>query len=370
MSSDRRSTGGDATSAPETVTAAAAAGDGLAQADEDDPQADDPWFTPGPKTAASPYSADAYTGAYPADPAGATTGNAGIDDASTRDDGHLQQTEWFMRTGREGLHPDSVTSWDEASGETPPGHHHDIRVTAAGAPPWAGESMAASATPPPWETGPWPAPGDIRSPGSRADGGADQPAAPSSKLGATAMLAGRAARVGVPLDGSGSFGAPRWPARTVAMAGLIPLVVPGLVLGFLSLRQAGSQAVRKASWLAIGASAAWAVIIIVIVASISGGSAANCGSYPTAVHQAYEKALSDLSTNAPASVQAADLGTAASLANASAASAGQIGVRTGLFAMVNDMAQARADIVARRPIPAVLRQHLAKDGTVPSGSCS
>jgi uncharacterized membrane protein YcjF (UPF0283 family) len=151
-------------------------------------------------------------------------------------------------------------------------------------------------------------------------------------------------------------------------AGLIPLVVPGLVIGFLSLRQTTSEAVRKASWLAIGASVAWAVIFIVIVASV-GGSAAGCV-YPAAVRQAYEKALSDLSSNAPVSTRAADFARAASLANASAAATGQIGVRTALFSMADDMWAARADIAAGRPISAALRQHLTDDGKAPSGSCA
>jgi hypothetical protein len=142
------------------------------------------------------------------------------------------------------------------------------------------------------------------------------------------------------------------------------------VIGFLSLRQAGSDAVRKAAWLSICASIAWAVIIIVIVTSVSGGSAASCTGYPAAVHQAYEKVLTDLRSNAPASAEASDLETAASLANSSAAATGQLGVRNALFTMANDLAQARADVVAGRSISAVLRQHLTADGALPSASCS
>jgi hypothetical protein len=188
--------------------------------------------------------------------------------------------------------------------------------------------------------------------------------APNSAV-ATSLTSGNAF-AGPILDGTGPV---RWAPRTVLMAGLVPLVVPGLVVGFLSLRHAG-QAVRKAAWLAIGASVAWAVIIIAVVAGVSGGSASNCTGYPAAVHQAYEKVMTDMSGNATASVQAADLESAASLANSSAAAAGQIGVRTALFTMANDMVQARADVAAQRPIPAALRQHLADDGVVPAGSCS
>lgn len=344
MSSDRRGSVGDAT---EPTSPAAWTDSGLSEGVGDDAQADDPWFTPGPKTAASEprpaeTSTDAAAGA--ADPGG-------------------HQTDWFLRTGRAGLHPDSVTSFDEASGEPPP-DQHDVHVAAAGAPPWAGETTALSAsTPPPWETGPWPGPDAQRSRASRrwANGETGTPGT---------RLAGTAATDGVALDGAAGLAAPgRWPPRTVVTAGLIPLVVPGLVLGVMSLRESGNQAIRKASWLAIGASVVWAVIIIVIAASFSGGSAGACSGYPAAVRQAYEKALTDLNGSAPPSAQAADLETAASLANASAASAGQIGVRNALFTMANDMAEARADVVAHRVIPAALRQHLAGDGVVPAGSC-
>jgi hypothetical protein len=331
MSSDRRGSVGDA---PGPASAAATA-DGPADQDvDDDAQPDDPWFAPGPKRVEL------------------TSGGTSPGEAAT--DGHASQTDWFLRTGRAGLHPDSEAAWDEAS-EEPPADHHEIRVTAAGAPPWAGETTAVSAsTPPPWETGPWPGPNALRSQRARPSSG-EQTGTPADAA----------------LDGTGPVATPaRWSARTVATAGLMPLVVPGLVLGFVSLRQAGSEAIRRASWLAIGASVAWAVIIIVIVASVSGGSAANCNGFPTAVHQAYEKALTDLRSNAPPSAQASDLETAANLANASAAAAGQIGVRTALFTMANDLAQARADVVARRPIPALLRQHLAADGAVPPGSCT
>jgi len=185
----------------------------------------------------------------------------------------------------------------------------------------------------------------------------------------TALYGSAQDSAGLGRPGAG-IGPDRWPPRTVVAAGLIPLVVPGLVIGFLSLRQTTSEAVRRASWLTIGASIAWAVIIIVIAASVGGGSAGGCGRYPATVQRAYEKALSDLTSNAPASVQAADFQQAASLANASAAATGQIGVRTALFSMANDMSAARGYVVAGRPISATLRQHLADDGTAPSGSCA
>jgi hypothetical protein len=111
------------------------------------------------------------------------------------------------------------------------------------------------------------------------------------------------------------------------------------------------------------------VIIVVILTGGSGGSGGGCGTYPAAVRQAYARAMTDLSGHAPASVQATDLGLAARRANASAASTGQISVRTALFAMASDLEQAHADVVAHRAVPADLQQHLAADGTALPGSC-
>lgn len=348
MSSDRKGSVGDATTAQEPTSAAAAADSDLGQAIEDDGKPDDPWFTPGPKRAAS---------------TGETSAGIG---------GRAHDAEWFLPTGRAGLHPDFETSVDDPSADPRDGHREG-RVTAAGAPPWAGETTDASAsTPPPWETGPWPGPAELRSPGSSAAGdGTRGVGVQASSSAAATGLTSRTVLSGGEHDDTGQVAVVvRWAPRTVVTAGLIPLVVPGLVVGFLSLRQAGAQAVRKAAWLAIGASLTWAVIFVVIVASLTGGSGGGCAGFPAAVHHAYEKVLTDLSSKAPASVQAADLETAASMANSSAAAAGQIGVRTALFTLANDMAQARADVVAGRQIPATLQQHLANDGVVPAGACA
>ncbi len=322
----------------------------------DGAQPSDPWFAP----EAAPYrnAADAHadgTGDTEADTSEGNTSEGNASDAGGRG---ARQAEWFLRTGRAGLLPDSMTvALDDDEADAQPRDHHEVWPVPASAPPWAGETTnVAAGTPPPWETGPWPGPGPHL--GSQ---GSD-----SARDGNNVT---RAAAANAATDAPEAASQSRWPPRTVVTAGLIPLVVPGLVLGILSLRQPGGQASRRASWLAIGASMAWAVIIILIVVGTTGGSAASCGAYPVAVHDAYERVLTDLNGHAPTSVQAADLETAASRANASAAATGQIGVRTALFAMANDMAQARADVVAQRPIPATLRQHLADDGAVPSGSC-
>jgi hypothetical protein len=296
----------------------------------------DPWFSPGPKV----------------EPRSEATVAAGDVTADSTLNGHTDDSgRWFLPTGRAGLMPDAMTvDWGDDETVT-----FESRIESAGAPPWAAEKTDRQArTPPPWETGPWPGPGLD---GRRAPGSRRAPALSADGLGGVegAYPPGGARR--------------RWNARTVAAAGLVPLVVPGLVLGILSLRQPAGAAVRKAAWLAIGASLAWAVIIVLILSAASDG-AAPCTGYPAAVRQAYQKVLTDLTDHAPLSAQAADLETAANRANASAAAAGQIGVRTALFAMAGDIAQARADVLARRPIPAALRQHIVQDGTVPAGSCA
>jgi hypothetical protein len=162
-----------------------------------------------------------------------------------------------------------------------------------------------------------------------------------------------------------------WSARTILASGLVPLVIPGLVAGVAGVRRSSSgEPVRRASFLAIAASLAWAVIIVLLVASNSGGSPAGCR-YPAAVHQTYAQVMADLSAHAPATREVADLGLAASRANSAAAATatGDISVRSALFAMAGDLQQARADLIATRKIPASLRAHLATDGTALSASC-
>jgi hypothetical protein len=344
MSSDRTGAVDKAAMAAEPVTGTAAAETGsedrAASAAEAQPA--DPWFEAGPKASAPDNDAN---------------GAPASDSAETR-------AEWFLRTGRAGLQPDSMTvSWDaEETGAEDAGH--GVRVAAAGAPPWAADAADVPiAAPPPWETGPWPGPGGnaAGSNASRRRDHNDSVADPDEDAARDdASWHGAAAQAGVG----------RWSARTVLVAGLVPLVVPGLVAGILGLRQAGATSVRKASVVAIGASLAWALILIVIVAGGSGGAPGACTGYPSAVHDAYNKAMADLRGHVPATAKAADLGTAASMANASAAAAGQIGVRTALFTMANDMAQAQADVVAGRPVPATLRTHLVADSAAPAGSCT
>ena len=70
--------------------------------------------------------------------------------------------------------------------------------------------------------------------------------------------------------------------------------------------------------------------------------------------------MSDLSGHAPPSVQAADLERAASMANSSAAAAGQIRARTALFAMASDLDEASSDITKHRLVTSDLQQRLTE----------
>ncbi|HEY2508009.1 MAG TPA: hypothetical protein VGI58_15955 [Streptosporangiaceae bacterium] len=315
-----------ASAAPVTADPAAGpgapSGVGAAAADEQDS-----WFQAAP-AAAGTAAADA------GEPAGA---EPGFDPSAT--------SEWFLPEGRAGLQPESMTvTWDEDTGEEPGGRPTAQGSQPAGAPPWAGESGGPQvSTPPPWETGPWPGPGG--------------PIGPTAVAGPAQPAGDRQAPAGGPS------------VRTLWVAGAIPLVLPGLVAGALGLRANPSGPARQRSWLAIAMSLAWAVVIVVIVVSTSGGPAAGC-SYPAAVHQAYTKVMADFSSSAAARAQAADLGTAASQANTAAAGAGQIGLRSALSTLAGDLQQARADLTDRRTVPAALRRQLAADGPALVSACS
>lgn len=335
-SSDGRRPAGRSGSAAEPSTGTAAGRNGTAAGAGQH----DPWFEPGPK-AAGP------------------AGNDGSLADSAAGEAEPDTAQWFLRAGRAGLLPDSVSvdePQSEAAGSRAP-------AAAGSAPPWAGVVAGEGAgSPPPWETGPWPGPGGERP--SRLAGGPGAAAAPGGPARA-------APPESVPAPAAQPAPGASWPARRVLVAGLVPLVIPGLVAGFAGLRGSRpGQPVRRACIAAIAASAAWAVIIAIAVVALGpGGSAATC-SYPAAVHQAYSKAMTDLGSGAPAAAQTADLSVAVSRANASAAAAGQIRARNALFEMAGDLEQARADVTARQPVPAALRTRLAADGTALAGACS
>ncbi len=135
----------------------------------------DPWFEPEPKTAQPdpPHVAGLPDGTGLPDGAGLADA-AGWPAAAGAAAGSGSQAQWFLPTGRAGLLPESMTeSWDEGQ-ERDPG-----RAEAAGAPPWASDGPAPSVdSPPPWESGPWPGPGESH-PGGPSPAGAN-PAGRSS----------------------------------------------------------------------------------------------------------------------------------------------------------------------------------------------
>jgi hypothetical protein len=341
-------TSSDGHRAPGHSGAAAEPGTGAAAGREiaDAGEQRDPWFAPGPKSADAGPEADAA--------AGADAGRGAEPDTA----------QWFLPAGRAGLLPDSMTVSpdDEEPAGRPAGPSE--RAAAVSAPPWAGDpAVDASGTPPPWENGPWPGPEGARPsrpassrPGARASGGVSATASASASASANGN------------SGSGSAGDQAGIARRILIAGLVPLVVPGLVAGILGLRESPPGGpVRRAAVTAIGASLAWAVVIVVVVIAVgSGGSGAAC-TYPAAVHQAFARAMTDISTHAPG--QPADLTLAVSRANASAAAAGQIPVRNALFALAGDLELARGDVTAGRAVPGTLRAHLAADGSALTRAC-
>ena len=282
-----------------------------------DPQRDDPWF-------------------------GATPGRANEPRPAAFDPDETL-VDWFLPGGRAALLPESMTV---SSDEGESGNGQRLAPAATGVPPWAAEAAASAAgEPPPWENGPWPGPGGV--------------------LPSRSHVAPRSRQSAARQDEPASL----WTPRTVLIAGLLPLVVPGLVIGLMGLRRTSSgEPGRRASILALAASLAWAVVIVVVVALSTGGSSGEC-SYPAAVHQAYATAMAEIKGSAPAATEATDLGLAASRANSAAAAAGEIPVRTALFDMAGDLQQARTDVIAKRPVPASLRTQLTADGAALTASC-
>jgi hypothetical protein len=261
-------------------------------ADQEEATADalspDPWFEPA-------HSADSDSRAQ--------AGEASDD------------TGWFMRTGRAGLLPDSMTeSWDES------GDGQD-RPQPAGAPPWACDQPGPEQTaPPPWESGPWPGPGEDRS------------HLPPGQAGGQAALSPAAADTG------------NWQATAALGASILPVVLPGLALGVVGLRRSRVTGTgRTASWLAIALSVVWAAILTVWLASAGGTAAGACGSYQSAVSIQVSQVLHDLATAAPQPVLTNDLRQAITQANTAAAQAQQVTARNAMATLTAALQQVAAD---------------------------
>jgi hypothetical protein len=307
---------------------------------------EDPWFAPGPKP----------QGYQPLDPAsldeagwpspGGAADAAGTESANGDAAAPQHAEEWFLRTGRAGLLPDSVSEiWDDED------THVFTRLDTAGAPPWAGEQPAGQVEePPPWESGPWPGPGEVR---------------PVRTAGAASAGARRPGRD--PADDVRN-----WPATAAVVAGIVPLIVPGVVLGVLGLRRTRSTGTGLLqSWLGIAFSAIWAVVLIIVLAT-GGQSGPDCsGPAQASVSTAMTAVLHDLSSGAAASTVEADLNHAISQANAAAAAAQQVSGRSALVALTTGLERALGAVQGSQKASsyATLRAQLAADNAAMTRAC-
>jgi hypothetical protein len=267
--------------------------------------------------------------------------------------------QWFLPAGRAGLLPDAMTvSWDE-----PP--EDQSAPDPAGAPPWAAEPAGpAGHAPPPWESGPWPGPGED----GRASRGRSH-SAPRAGTGPLVGEPGLAAAAGGEAQRRTGL-----PAGIVLAAGVVPLVLPGLAAGIIGLRRArAAGSSQLASWAAIVLSVAWAVIIVAVASAGQSGPPAACASYPAPVRQAYATASADLALPAGSAARTtAALQRAVASVTAAAAAAGAAGpsaARTQLVTVASDLELAAADVSSRRPVPPLLLKQLAAAGTALAHSC-
>jgi len=270
----------------------------------------------------------------------AAAGPAAGEPAGQAHDDAMAQAEWFLRTGRAGLLPESMTeTWQEN------GHAAPRRAT-AGAPPWAGDRPGPAAdAPPPWESGPWPGPGE--------EAGHDQQ---QDEVRPAAVPASPAAA------DTGN-----WQASAAVVAGLVPAIVPGLVLGVLGLRRARVTGTGRAgSWLAIVFSAIWAVILVVWLASAGASGASPCGNYQNVVGYPVSQVLRDLAASAPASVLGSDLQKAITQANSAAASAQQVTARNAMATLTVSLQH----VAGERSTPdAVMRRQVAAAAAAMTSAC-
>jgi hypothetical protein len=308
--------------------------------------AEDPWFDPGPKpngykslsTDQDEFGA-AGTGVRSREPGPADAAPAA--DGGGRFEGPHESEEWFLPAGRAGLLPESMTeTWDaDARAE---------RHEAEGKPPWAGEQSARDvAEPPPWESGPWPGPGEARPAGER-------------------QSAARRSVIPRPLADTANA-----PATAAMIAGILPLVLPGAVLGVLGLRRAKVTGTgRRASWIGIGLSAIWAVLVIVF--ATGGTSAPGCTATAQAtVNRAMQTVLSDLAKGAPPTAVSASMTQALGQANAAAVGTQQTAASSALLNLTNSLNRAVAVVNSSRSAAnyATLRAQLAAATTAVANAC-
>jgi hypothetical protein len=303
----------------------------LAQHADQDPDAaihlapaPDPWFDPSPRAA------------------GQSDGGVAI---AAPSDSH--QAEWFLPTGRAALLPGSMTeSWEQTA-------HQVDRPEIAAEPPWAGERAAAgSEEPPPWESGPWPGPGEARPPGQSAPAGAGEHPV--------------AAQAPAPAQQG------NWQAGAALATGILPVVVPGVVLGILGLRRASVTGTgRLWSWLGIGLSVIWAVILIVQLAG-GGQSGQACGGYQGDVNQPVSLVLRDLAGSAPPRALDQDLQRAISKVNSAAADEQVVAARDVMVSLTAGLQQALTAATADHSAAsyALIHRQLSMDVAAATAACT
>ncbi len=323
---------------------------GEAAPDLEPAASNDPWFAPAPKPhgyqTLDPDEMDAAgwpkagNGHEPAAPEADASPQPAVEPDEAR-----RADEWFLRTGRAGLLPESMSEiWDDED------THVFARPDTAGAPPWVADPQDQEVDePPPWESGPWPGPGEERP--------ARQPRSARSQPGMRRMA---------------SDDTDNWQAVAALVAGIVPLVVPGAVLGVLGLRRARSTGTgRIPSWIGIVLSAIWAVVLIVVLASGSSGPGCSASSQ-AAVSGAMSVVLRDLASGAPASTVKAAMNQAMTQANAAAAGAQQVSVRGAYVTLTTGLSRAIATVaVGRHPTSsyAALSSQLSADSAAITGIC-
>jgi hypothetical protein len=285
----------------------------------------DPWFEPAAGAAAAAEPSPAAAPAQGSTPEGGSDPAAAVAGQPADSEAEVAASEWFLRTGRAGLLPESMTE------EPPELDTGDLPRTmpSDSAPPWATEPVEiADGLPPPWESGPW---------------------GPDST--------GRAGRAG-PQQEQPQAARPGFTATSAPQSGALAGRPPG-----------GLRLGRRTSWVVAGALTAVAVVVVVIVA-VGGGKSADpgCTDYQASGQASYTAVLADLNTHAPAGDLAAKLRVAIKRINLAAAQARQASVQAALAGLTSDMQTALADATST-PIPAQVQQSMRKDAKAAAAAC-
>jgi hypothetical protein len=289
-----------------------------------------------------------------------------------RPDRGPRDVPWFLRAGRAGLAPESVTVDGEPGAADRPadGPPAEAGTDVAGSPPWAAEPADQDLdAPPPWESGPWPSRGPVELDTDLVDSG-DWPADGDEPAAQQAAIPQPSDRPPSDFPPSG-FRPPEAPARNgLAIAALVAgivgiLVVPGVVLGVLGLRRARVTGVGLVqSSLGIALSLVWAAGIIVAVSLPSqqpSSADPGCTAYQGSGRAPAARVSAALSAGAPAGQLRPELRQTAHVVNSAAARAQGLTVRSTLSGMTGDLQDALGEVTAGRPVPQALVASLSSD---------